>query len=68
MTREHDLSDIYQRYILEAYLGDFVDDFDIEAIEGEITEWDDIMSTWVWRDIDDEEFDEIIQKHDLSQK
>lgn len=39
---------VYQRYELEAYLGEFVDEYDVDAIEHEVTKYDPIRGCLVW--------------------
>ena len=54
--------DAIELLILPA-LGDFVEDFDVEAIADEVLDYRDGGFTSV---VDDEEFWEIVQKHNLS--
>lgn len=39
----------YNRSELEAYAGDYADDYDLEAIEAEAREWDTEFQTYVWK-------------------
>lgn len=55
----------YHRYDLEALLGDFVDDYDVDAIEDEVTWMDYATMNRYWRDIDEAEIVDIISKHEL---
>ena len=55
---------IFQQYELDAYLGDFADDFDVDAIIEEVTEVDRNGNRFWKEDID---LAEICQRHDLSE-
>lgn len=56
--------EIYQRYELEAYLGDYTDDYDLEAIEAEATEYDPKTSRTYWkRDVD---LWSVCERHELA--
>lgn len=55
----------YERHVLEAYLGEYAGEFDIDAIEAEATlvSYDTYtMGRRYWRD--DIDLDEIVRKHD----
>lgn len=52
----------FEMYGLEAYLGDYVDDFDVEAIVDEATEIDYRTGNRYWRD--DIDLAAICAKHD----
>ena len=54
---------IFQQYELDAYLGDFVNDFDVDAIIDEATNFDPDGNRY-WKD--DIDLAEICQRHDLS--
>ncbi len=54
---------IFQQYELDAYLGDFAGDFDVEAILDEATEVD-ADGNRFWKDGID--LAEICERHDLS--
>ena len=51
---------------LDAYLGDFVDDYDVDAIIDEVTEIDYRTGNRYWKDLTDEELWAICEAHDLS--
>lgn len=48
---------------LESYLGEFVADFDLEAIVRETTEVQDDGNRY-WIDMDPDEFQRIVESHD----
>ena len=57
---------IFQMCELAAYLGDFVDDYDIDAIVEEATEIDYSNGNRYWiEDIRDEDFAEIVRRNEL---
>lgn len=58
------MDNIFQMYELEAYLGDFVGDFDVDAIVAEVTEVDYRTGNLYWREMDLEEFDNIVRSHE----
>lgn len=45
---EGDSSPVYQRYELESYLGEFVDEYDVDAIEHDVTKYDPVRGCLVW--------------------
>lgn len=55
---------IFQQYELDAYLGDFAGDFDVEAILDEATFVDPKTGNRFWREGID--LAEICQRHDLT--
>ena len=55
---------LYQRYELDAYLGDYVGDYDADAIEDEATEINPRTGIRYWRE--DIDLDAIAAAHDLT--
>ena len=55
----------FQPYELEAYLGDFVDDYDTDAIINDTTYIDESGSRY-WLDFDECEFAAIVASHEVS--
>lgn len=64
MKRQSEKKEPYERYVLESYLGEYVDEFDVDAIEEEVTKFDFKTGKRIWRD-EDIDLDEICQKYDL---
>ena len=65
-----DVSDLYrptlfEEYELEAYLGDFVDDYDAEGIIQEVTFVRDGKRYWKPEMQDSDEFEQIVRKHEI---
>ena len=59
---------LYQEHELEAYLGEHMEDFDVEAIVDEATEIDPRTGNRYWKDgIDDVDIAEICERHDKTQ-
>lgn len=63
-----DVSDLYrptlfEEYELEAYLGDFVEDYDVEGICQEVTIIRD--GKRYWKQMQDSDFEQIIRKHEM---
>lgn len=61
---EMDTSRLFQMYELEAYLGDYVEDFDVDAIIDEATEIDYSDGNRYW--IEGIDLNEIAMRHDVS--
>ena len=64
----HDVMEVvmerqFQQYELDAYLGDFAGDFDVEAIVGEVTYVGSDGNRY-WRDLDGDEFLRIVESHE----
>lgn len=55
----------YQRYELEAYLGDYADDYDVDAIEAEATEHDPRTGRTVWTPEAVRDLWSICERHEL---
>lgn len=54
---------VYERYELEAFLGEFVDEYDVDAIEHDATAWDGRRTVWAVTDPD--ELWELAERHAL---
>lgn len=55
---------VYQRYELEAYLGEYVEDYDVNAIEHDATAYDPATGRTVWA-VDAETLAVIAERHQL---
>lgn len=55
----------YQRYELEAFLGDYADDYDVDAIEAEATEYDPATGRTVWTPDAVRDLWSICERHEL---
>lgn len=55
----------YQRYELEAYLGEYADDYDVSAIEAEATEYDPKTGRTVWTPEAVRDLWSICERHEL---
>lgn len=58
---------IFQDYELDSYLGDSAEDYDRDAIIGEVTEIGNDGNRY-WKDLDEDEFSAIVAKHDISEQ
>lgn len=56
---------VYQRCALEAYLGDYADDYDVSAIEAEATEYDPKTGRTVWTPEAVRDLWSICERHEL---
>lgn len=56
---------VFQMHELEAFLGEYIDDFDIDAIIDEATETSNKDGNRYWK-VDAGELAEIAAKHDIS--
>ena len=56
--------EIYQRAELIAYLGDYTDDYDVDAIEAEVTEYDPKTSRTYWKR--DTDLWEVCERHEIA--
>lgn len=54
-------------YFIEPSLGEFVNDFDVEAIFDEVFVWDEVSETFMLC-VDVETFWRLVEKHDISGK
>jgi len=55
---------LFQEDVLEALLGDYRDDFDIDGIIEDATYIDYSDGNRYWKDMDEDEMNEILMKHD----
>ena len=58
------MKDRFEDYELVAFLRDYADDFDYDAIRDEVTKRDPLTGNLYWRDIDTDELNAICQKYD----
>lgn len=58
------MGSIYQRHELEGFLGE-PEDFDIDAIEEEVTEVDYTTGNRVWKELGTDEINDIAERHRL---
>ena len=58
------MDNIFQMYELEAYLGDFVGDFDVDAIVAEVTEVDYRTGNRCWKQLEPDELVGIVRRHE----
>lgn len=58
---------IFQDYELDAYLGGSAEDYDRDAIIGEVTEIGRDGNRY-WKDLNEDEFFAIVAKHDISEQ
>ena len=58
------MSELFQDFELEALLGEFIDDYDYDAIVEEVTVVNYKTGNRHWKDIDDDEMNEILERHD----
>lgn len=59
-------TELFQECDLDAMLGDFKDDFDIDGLIDDLTEFDYRTGNRYWKNIGDDKLNEILAKHDNS--
>lgn len=59
-------NELFQEDGLDALLGDSKDDFDVEGIIEDLTEFDYNTGNRYWKNISDDKLNEILAKHDNS--
>lgn len=57
-------TNLFQQYELDAMLGEYADDFDIDGIIREVTIVD-RDGDRIWKDLDDDDLYRIIEEHDM---